>query len=595
MATQPNAEGQPLIDVAEELWQHGLDAVMVVDPGFTGVRLNPRAERMVRNLPAGNERPELELIAFLRKRGVFNDVPSVENEVHYAERAFLVTVSRTAAGAFVVCVRDITETKSLAAQLLALRAANDELNEIIELSADGLVSLDHNGVILRMNRAYEEIVGIRAGDFLGKPARLIQEGGHLPDLVSNYVLKDLKPRNIFVRLKNKEVLLTGRPVFNDQGVLIRVVANIRDMTELNHLRTSLKSFHELTHRYETEIQRLRAREFETEIIGHSPAVKRCQELTIQASMVDSTALILGETGTGKELFAKTIHRLSQRASGPFIAINCSALPETLLESELFGYDPGAFTGAQRDGKIGLFEAAQKGTVFLDEISEVPLSTQVKLLRVIQEKRLRRLGSHQEKEIDIRIIAASNKDLKDLIRSGRFREDLYYRLNIVKITIPPLRERREDIPLLAAHFLEIFNKKFGRRKQLTPQMLSMLAAHDWPGNVRELENTIERFTVLSEDMCLDGGAVAADTVADRRRLPDAAGLRDQVATAERDIILNAYRECGSTRKTARKLNISQATIVRKLRKYSGEEGRPAGSRKRGGKTGSVGESPSRGKE
>ncbi len=587
MVQRASEAGQSLRDAADEFWQHGSDAVMIVDPGFTGVRMNPCAERMAQGLPAGDERPELEFIAFLRKRGVFNQVPAVDTEVHYAERAFRVTVVRAAAGAFAVCVRDVSATKALETQLLALRAANNELNEIIELSADGLVSLDHNGVILRMNRAYEEIVGIRAGDYLGKPARLIQEAGHLPDLVSNYVLKDLKPRNIFVKLKNKEVLLTGRPVFNEQGVLIRVVANIRDMTELNHLRTSLKSFHELTHRYETEIQRLRAREFETEIIGHSPAVKRSLELAIQASMVDSTSLVCGETGTGKELFAKTIHRLSQRAAGPFIAINCSALPETLLESELFGYDPGAFTGAQRDGKIGLFEAAQKGTVFLDEISEVPLSTQVKLLRVIQEKRLRRLGSHQEKEIDIRIIAASNKDLKELIRGGRFREDLYYRLNIIRITIPPLRERREDIPLLAAHFLEGFNKKFGRRKQLTPPMLSMLAAHDWPGNVRELENTIERFTVLSGDMCLDGGTALADTAADRRRAPEAAGLRDQVATAERDIILNAHRECGSTRKMARKLNISQATIVRKLRKYSGAAERPAESKKRGGKTGADG--------
>jgi PAS domain S-box-containing protein len=579
MVLRASEDGRSLRDAAGELWEHGSDAVMIVDPGFTGVRMNPSAERMAQGLPAGAERPELEFIAFLRKRGVFNQVPAVDTEVHYAERVFRVTVVRAAAGAFAVCVRDVSATKALETQLLALRAANNELNEIIELSADGLVSLDHNGVILRMNRAYEEIVGIRAGDYLGKPARLIQEAGHLPDLVSNYVLKDLKPRNIFVKLKNKEVLLTGRPVFNEQGVLIRVVANIRDMTELNHLRTSLKSFHELTHRYETEIQRLRAREFETEIIGHSPAVKRSLELAIQASMVDSTALVCGETGTGKELFAKTIHRLSQRAAGPFIAINCSALPETLLESELFGYDPGAFTGAQRDGKIGLFEAAQKGTVFLDEISEVPLSTQVKLLRVIQEKRLRRLGSHQEKEIDIRIIAASNKELKELIRGGRFREDLYYRLNIIRITIPPLRERREDIPLLAAHFLEGFNKKFGRRKQLTPPMLSMLAAHDWPGNVRELENTIERFTVLSGDMCLDGGTALADTAADRRRAPEAAGLRDQVATAERDIILNAHRECGSTRKMALKLNISQATIVRKLRKYSGKT-EPVSAPKRG---------------
>jgi PAS domain S-box-containing protein/TyrR family helix-turn-helix protein len=569
------AAEQPTDGAVNEIWRHGSDGVMVVDPAFERVQMNPRAEALSQGLPRSTMPPGLEFILFLRKRGVFNQVPSVDNEVLYAERWFLVTVARAAAGAHVVFMREISAVKDLETRLRALEAANDELNEIIELSADGLVSLDHNGVILRMNKAYEEIVGIRAEDFLGKPARLIQQSGHLPDLVSNYVLKDLKPRNIFVKLKGREVLLTGRPVFNDQGALIRVVANIRDMTELNHLRTSLENFHELTHRYETEIQRLRAREFETEIIGHSPAINRSLELAIQASTVDSTALIFGETGTGKELFAKTIHRLSRRASGPFIAINCSALPEALLESELFGYDPGAFTGAQRDGKIGLLEAAQKGTVFLDEISEVPLSIQVKLLRFIQEKTLRRLGSHKEKEIDTRIIAASNQDLKEHIRHGRFREDLYYRLNVINIAIPPLRERREDIPLLAAHFLEVFNKKFGRQKQLTPQMLSMLVAHAWPGNVRELENIMERFTVLSEEMCLEGGAVGADFTVDRRRAPEAAGLRDQVAATEREILLNAYRECGSTRKTAQKLGISQATIVRKLKKYA-IEAAPASS-------------------
>lgn len=567
MDRQAMENGNLLRDAAFELWRQSADAFMIVNGTFTGVQMNPCAERIVAGMPAAGQPRELEFIDLLRKRGVFNQVPSADNEVHIGDRTFRVAIARAGADAFVVCVRDITEIRALEAQLLALRAANHELNEIIELSADGLVSLDHNGVVLRMNHAYEEIVGIRAEDFLGKPARLIQESGHLPDLVSNYVLKDLKPRNIFVKLKGKEVLLTGRPVFNEQGVLIRVVANIRDMTELNHLRNSLKSFHELTHRYETEIQRLRAREFDSEIIGHSPAIKRSLELAVQASMVDSTVLICGETGTGKDLFAKTIHRLSQRAAGPFITINCSALPETLLESELFGYDPGAFTGAQREGKIGLIEAARNGTLVLDEISEVPLSTQVKLLRVIQEKRLRRLGSRQEKEIDIRIIAATNKDLKELTRAGRFRDDLYYRLNVVRITIPPLRERREDIPLLAAYFLDGFNKKFDRRKELTPPMTATLTAHDWPGNVRELENVMERFTVLSEDMCLESGAVApADLPTERGRVPGGTGLRDRMALAERDILLEAYRECGSTRKMARKLNISQATIVRKLRKH-----------------------------
>jgi TyrR family helix-turn-helix protein len=362
------------------------------------------------------------------------------------------------------------------------------------------------------------------------------------------------------------VLLTGRPVFDEEGALIRVVANIRDLTELNDLKNTLRDYHERAHRYETEIQRLRAREFETEIVGHSAGAHKSLELALQASTVDSTVLICGETGTGKELFAKTIHKLSQRAGGPFIAINCSALPETLLESELFGYEHGAFTGAQKEGKIGLFEAAQSGSLFLDEISEIPPAVQAKLLRVIQDKKLRRLGSRLEKEIDIRIIAASNKNLKELIRSGRFREDLYYRLNIINITIPPLRKRREDIPLLAAHFLAKFNKKFGRDKKITPQIMSMLLASDWPGNVRELENAVERFVVLSDEMFLDSAILAVEAGGERVLSGDRLGLRNLLESAEKEIILSAYRECGSTRRTARKLNTSQATIARKLKKH-----------------------------
>ena len=316
--------------VSRELWSFGFDAVAIVGSSLEKVALNPIAEKLVQSLTPQTLGPERKFLSFLRKRGIFTHVPSFDNEIQYEDRWLLINIIQTEEGSFAVVIKDISETKALETQLVALKAANNELNEIIELSADGLVSLDHTGMILRMNKAYEKDLGIKAEEYLGKPAKLIQERGHLPDLVSKYVLKDLKPKNIFVKLKDKEVLLTGRPVFNEDGALIRVVANIRDLTELNHLKNTLKDYHELTHRYETEIQRLRAREFETEIVGHSIETQRSLELAIQASMVDSTALICGETGTGKELFAKTIHKLSKRANGPFIAINCSALPKPFL-------------------------------------------------------------------------------------------------------------------------------------------------------------------------------------------------------------------------------------------------------------------------
>jgi PAS domain S-box-containing protein/TyrR family helix-turn-helix protein len=543
--------------VYHHLWSRGFDAVFVVDPSLETAVLNPAAERLLLKWGGESAGTGHDLLKFLKKRGLFNTEPSFDHEVKYTDRRLRINLARNENGSYIVIVRDITESKSQETRLEALKAANKELNEIIELSADGLVSLDSNGLLLRMNKAYERIVGIKAKDFIGKPARRIVEEGFLPDLVSRHVLQDLKPKNIFIKLKNREVLLTGRPVFNDDGVLIRIVANIRDLTELNNLKN-------LANRYEAEIQLLRAKDPNPEVIGHSPGMKKVVAIAAQASMVDSTVLICGETGTGKELIAKTIHKLSRRSSGPFIAVNCSALPESLLESELFGYQYGAFTGAQKEGKIGLFEAAQGGTLFLDEVSEIPPAVQVKLLRLIQERKLRRLGSNKEIEIDIRIIAASNRDLKEGISAGTFREDLFYRLDIVRITIPPLRERKEDISLLAAHFLEKFNKKFEQQKRLTPKIASMLLDYDWPGNVRELENIIERFMVLSSELFLSSGFMHGG--GRRTRSSESSGLKTVIESTEKELLLDAYRECGSTRKVARRLNTSQATIVRKLKKY-----------------------------
>ncbi|MCF8107134.1 MAG: sigma 54-interacting transcriptional regulator [Desulfohalobiaceae bacterium] len=447
-------------------------------------------------------------------------------------------------------------------QIERLEETVQELNEVIDLSADGLVSVDSQGILLRMNKAYEDIVGVKARDFIGRPALELKKQGYLPDLVSLQVLKDLRPKHLFVQLEDREVLLTGRPVFNARGKLIRVVANIRDLTDLNNLKDELRKYQDLTSRYQTELKQFRAMESANDLISCSRVMKHVVETAVRASLADATTLISGETGTGKEIVARIIHRAGPRQGGPFITINCAALPETLLEAELFGYEQGAFTGAKSQGQMGLFEAAQGGLLFLVEIGEIPSSMQAKLLRAIQEKKIRRIGGSREIELDLNLVAASNIDLKKKVAESLFRADLYYRLNVIHIRLPPLRQRMEDIPLLVKHFLTLFNEKYKARKEIGQETLDSLFDYDWPGNVRELENIIERLVVLDQGPGLDNELLPVSS-------PGSAfdqSLSELIEKTEKEAILKTYQQCRSTRKAALKLKISQATMSRKLQKH-----------------------------
>jgi transcriptional regulator with PAS, ATPase and Fis domain len=295
-------------------------------------------------------------------------------------------------------------------------------------------------------------------------------------------------------------------------------------------------------------------------------------MAAQVAKVDSTVLITGESGVGKEIVAKAIHRMSPRSEGPLIMINCGAIPETLLESELFGYESGAFTGARRQGKPGMLEMAKKGTLFLDEIGDISFSLQAKLLRAIQDHQIMRVGGLKPLAVDARIVAATNKNLDEMVKAGLFRDDLYYRLNVVAIEIPPLRERKEDIPLLVLHFIKKLNNKYRFQKRIHPEVVDCFMMHQWPGNIRELENVIERMLVMTEEEEISA-----------KHLP--LNLRNQVYPDGKPFVLNenlpfkkvlertekhlleeAIRMHGSTRKVARALRINQSTVVRKLKKY-----------------------------
>ncbi|CEG24912.1 sigma-54 interaction domain-containing protein [Peribacillus simplex] len=315
----------------------------------------------------------------------------------------------------------------------------------------------------------------------------------------------------------------------------------------------------------------------SELIINSPSMQKIINIIEKVSDVNSTVLLLGESGVGKSAIAKLIHQKSTRNKGSFISINCSTLPENLVESELFGYEAGTFTGGKNKGKTGLFQAAEKGTIFLDEIAELPLNAQSKLLDVIQENRIRKVGGTTFQMIDVRLIAATNKNLSTLVEKQLFREDLFYRLNVIPLTIPPLRERKESIPELAQNFLHNFNRKYNRNYMLDQQLLEEFMDSDWPGNVRELENTIERLVVTNlsvlDTPSHDGKESNPPPFTynpDRyRNAASFSSLKEAKEALEKDLILQTYHVFQNTYKTARYLNVDQSTISKKLKKYNSE--------------------------
>jgi transcriptional regulator with PAS, ATPase and Fis domain len=299
-------------------------------------------------------------------------------------------------------------------------------------------------------------------------------------------------------------------------------------------------------------------------------MKEVHELALRLARVDSTVVIQGESGAGKEVIANVIHENSRRKDKPFLKISCAAIPDNLLESELFGYSPGAFTGANKNGKPGLFEMADKGTVLLDEIGELPLTLQAKLLRVIQEKECMRVGSSVSTPVDVRIIAATNRNLKDMVKNKEFRKDLFFRLNVVPVFVPPLRERKECLVFFVKYFLERYNKKYGFSKIMDPSLIDIFYDYDWPGNVRELENIIERMVVVSTGDVLDKNCLPSGFMEHKKISPGtdfgSRSFRELIEEYEKKIIEVSIRKEKSTRKAAAALGLNQSTVVRKMKKY-----------------------------
>lgn len=458
-------------------------------------------------------------------------------------------------------------------ELLLTRNLYSGLDAIIENSKDGFFITDGKARVIKVNRSYEELCGIQREELIGKHMSEL-EHSLISVSASLAVLKTRKPVTIeqqFYRT-NRTAYITSSPIFDENGEIIIIVSNNRDFEEIDKLKIELLRSQELASEYKSRIDAIKTKLYQKpEIVAED---KKMLEVLYRANKVastDTTVLVTGETGTGKEEIAKFLHENSPRAHGPFIKINCGAISPNLIESELFGYVKGAFTGASASGKMGYFEVAQKGTIFLDEVGELPLELQVKLLRALQEREIVPLGGTKPVKINVRVIAATNRDLAEMVENKTFREDLYYRLNVVQISIPPLRERIGDIRPLTEKFLARYNEKYHYQRVFTRKAFRAMEQYMWPGNVRELKNFVEQIIIMSDgDQISAGDLPFPGTGTDRQpRLYDLSKpveLDVLLTRIEYSYIRRAYEKHGTLKAAAEALGMNFTTFARKKRIY-----------------------------
>lgn len=449
-------------------------------------------------------------------------------------------------------------------------------SDIINSLYDGVYITDQHGVTVEINQAYERITGIRAEEVVGYHMEELVKAGLISKSASIEVLKEKRPITMMQTIKNeRKIIVSGTPIFGTDNEILYVINSVRDITELLRLKHQIEELQEL------KSLRQSARYMHSDIydqILHSTIISQetmeLYELAERVAQTDVKVLLQGETGVGKTLIAKFIHEKSKRSNYAFFELNCGALSSNLIEAELFGYVAGAFTGASSKGKKGLMELAHQGTLFLDEVGDLPLELQVKLLKVVEENKFMPVGSTEVKTVDVRIIAASYKDLKKMVEDGTFREDLYYRLNVVPFTIPPLRQRKKEILPLIHYYLDQFNQKYDMKKEFTLEALDALLEYDWPGNIRELINVVERLVVTSVKSAIELQIVPNEIrLRSKKHYLDEEGivpLKSAMEKLERDLIIKALKRYKTTRKAAEILKVSQSTIVQKMKKWESSD-------------------------
>jgi len=468
--------------------------------------------------------------------------------------------------------QDISDYEKIISELRGYQELHRQLEAIFESSYDGFYITDGNATTVRVNSAYERITGLSRNDLIGRNMRDLVKEKVFDHSVTLAVLEKGHQLTLMQTIKgDKQVMVTGTPVFDETGEIALVVTTVTDITLLNQLRSELEESRRIGSRYYQSL--LEHQKYEhalQDMVIKSNAMMQVVQKAIKVSGVDTSVLLDGESGVGKSMLARIIHLMSPRKENPFVKINCGTIPETLMESELFGYRKGAFTGASPEGKAGLIEAAHKGTVFLDEIGDLTPAMQVKLLQVIEEKSFTRVGGTKTTSVDVRIIAATNRDLKQMVRSGKFREDLYYRLNVIPIHLLPLRERRDDIPVLALNILEKFQKTHSLKKRMEPDVMDRLIRFDYPGNVRELINLMERMIIMS-----DGDSITlADMPAELKENHEAMGepfdprgsLKEIMDGFEGRVLRLVLQRYPTMAEASRALGVHYTTLWRKLARH-----------------------------
>jgi PAS domain S-box-containing protein len=489
----------------------------------------------------------------------------IKDKYFLSNRSPIVDKNNCVIGA-VAILQDISELESISDELNRVKALNREFDAIFESSFDGIWLSDGEGKVLKMNRASENIFGFSRDELIGKyPKDMLEKGVYSRSSVVRAIEKKETVTTTLTTKDGKTIIATSTPVFDENENIALVVNNIRDATHLFQLQSELDQMKGLTELYKNKLKQM---EVKKGFVYQSTQMEEIVSLALRLAKVECPVLITGPSGVGKEIIADIIHSNSERKGGPFVKVNCGAIPENLMESELFGYESGAFSGADRAGKLGYFALAHKGTLLLDEIGELPLHMQVKLLRAVQDKSITRVGGTKPFKVDIRLLAATNRDLKDMIANNEFREDLYYRLNVAAIPVPALNDRRDDILPLVEHFLSLFNKKYRKNIQVTNEVLDYWYHYNWQGNVRQLENTIERLVVSAQDEVVTTHDLHSNATKKslKNREQEIISLPEAVAQTEQKLIRRAFQQYKTTREMAQKLDIHQSTLIRKAAKY-----------------------------
>lgn len=558
------------------------NAIFVVDPSATVIISNHLVQKHLKLFPGSlmsNSLPDFwrTVRQVFEARRQLRDLPVQAGDVSFLARLAPIKSQNAIVG--VLCVlEDRTELEKTTRKMISYQELSQELDVIISSSDDGLWICDGEGKILRINAASERLNMLRAADVVGRNIDELVADGQIDHSVTRKVLKSGRRENLLQHTRSgRKLMLTGNPVFNASGELIRVVVNERDITEIDALREELEAQVAKTDQIQRRMQEMQLAELQDgEIIARSTNMVQALHQAHKVSRVDSTALILGESGTGKGVLAKLIHVHSPRADKPLIHVNCGTIPETLVESELFGYEKGAFTGAAQQGKPGYFELADQGILFLDEVAELPITSQVKLLHFLEDGRVTRVGGTKTRKLDVRIICATHRNLEEMVAQRQFRLDLFYRLNVVPIVLPPLREREACKLPLIQHYIDHFNAKLkgGKPPRLSRRALEALLAYGFPGNIRELMNICERLVVMTDASRIDVDDLPAAVTAGLRPglacdldlLENADSLNRTMAAVEGRLIARALAEHGTQAKAARALGVNQSTIARKIKKH-----------------------------